>query len=140
MGGLLPPGEHWASWDEIEQRFGFTSRRRRLLEGLRAAITALEMAGCQRVWINGSFVTDKGAPADFDMCWDPQGVDPVLLDPVLLDLDPPRRAQHEKYGGDILPNVDEGTTGSLFVEFFQVDKETGDAKGIVGLDLGRGSG
>lgn len=104
------------------------------------AITALEMAGCQRVWINGSFVTDKEAPADFDRCWDPQGVDPVLLDPVLLDLDPPRRAQHEKYGGDILPNVDEVTTGSLFVEFFQVDKETGDAKGIVGLDLGRGSG
>jgi hypothetical protein len=135
--GLLPPGVHEAEWKELEQRFGFTPDRRRLLQGLRAALLALRAAGCQRVWINGSFVTDKEIPRDFDMCWEPVGVDPALLDPVLLDLAAPRFAQHAKYGGDIFPNVVEGGSGSVFLEFFQVDKDTGDAKGIVEIDLRR---
>lgn len=100
-------------------------------------MSALRDAGCKRAWINGSFVTEKEEPNDFDACWDPAGVDPNLLDPVLLDVLPPRFAQQVKYGGDILPNVAEGQTGSLFVDFFQVDRTTGDAKGIVELDLQR---
>jgi hypothetical protein len=32
--GRLPPGEHVASWDEVVERFGWTERRRRLLDGL----------------------------------------------------------------------------------------------------------
>ena len=102
-----------------------------------AVVRALRDAGCGRAWINGSFVTEKEDPNDFDVCWEPAGVDPNLLDPALLDVLPPRVAQHVKYGGDILPNVVEGQSGSLFVDFFQVDRATGDAKGIVELDLRR---
>jgi len=89
------------------------------------------------VWIDGSFVTEKEAPNDFDACWEINGVDVALLDPVILDVNPPRFAQHVKYGGDILPNVNVGNIGSLFVEFFQIDKDTGDPKGIIELDLRR---
>jgi hypothetical protein len=135
--GLLPPGIHRAEWSEIRDRFGGNPCRRRLVNGLYSAMSALRKAGCKTAWINGSFVTEKEEPQDFDACWDPAGVDPDLLDPVLLDVLPPRLAQQVKYGGDLVPNVFEGDTGTLFVDFFQVDRTTGDAKGIVELDLRR---
>jgi hypothetical protein len=137
VGGLLPPGIHGAEWHEVRERFGWNPGRRALVGGLHSALRALRDAGCGRVWINGSFVTEKEDPNDFDLCWEPAGVDPNLLDPTLLDVLPPRIAQHVKYGGDVLPNVVEGKSGSLFVDFFQVDSATGDAKGIVELDLRR---
>lgn len=133
--GLLPPGVHRAEWHEVVNCLGFTPHRQRLLRGLLAALAALKSAGCERAWIDGSFVTEKEHPGDFDVCWDPFAVDPEVLDPVLLDVKPPRFAQHVKYGGDIIPNFEEGTTGSLFVDFFQVHKETGEPKGIIEVDL-----
>jgi len=39
--GLLPPGEHEASWDEVEERFGWNERRRAMLDGLSEALELL---------------------------------------------------------------------------------------------------
>src|SRR5437660_1433090 len=99
--GNLPPGIHEATWNELVTRFGRTARRRRLLEGLGRALQALRQAGCRRVYINGSFVTAKRVPGDFDGCWDSDGVDPDRLDPVLLDFTNFRAAQKAKYGGEL---------------------------------------
>lgn len=68
----LPEGEHTASWDELVDRFGWTPRRRQLLDGLVEAIELLAEAGCTRIWLNGSFVTAKDEPADFDACMRPR--------------------------------------------------------------------
>jgi hypothetical protein len=73
--GTLPIGEHMASWAELESRFGGGDRRRTLLNGLRAALAELQRVGCRTAWIDGSFVTSKAEPNDFDMCWDEAGVD-----------------------------------------------------------------
>ena len=73
--GRLPPGIHWATWPEIQSRFGFSSRRQQLLGGLHLALAALNRAGCSRVYIDGSFVTVKREPGDYDACWDIDGVD-----------------------------------------------------------------
>lgn len=117
-------------------RFGSTPNRRRLLSGLKAALDALRAAGCQRIYLDGSFVTAKKAPGDFDACWDVTGVDPALLDPVLLVFDQGRAAQKAKYGGELFPaQLPNGITGLTFLEFFQIDKQTGRPKGIVVLDL-----
>ena len=78
--GRLPPGEHVADWNEVVERFGWNERRRRLIDGLADAVVALAQAGCTRVWLNGSFVTTKDEPGDFDACWDQAGVDYDLLD------------------------------------------------------------
>ena len=80
------PGEHAAPWDDVVERFCWNERRRRLIDGLADAITNRADAGCQRVWLNGSFVSTKHEPVDFDACWDTSGVEFDLLDPVLLDL------------------------------------------------------
>ena len=135
--GRLPPGEHVASWDEVLERFGWTERRRRLLDGLAEAIELLAVAGCAQVWLNGSFVTAKDEPGDFDACWDTAGVDLDVLDPVLLDLSNQRSAQKQRFGGELFPNVVETQSGLTFAEFFQNERDTS-RKGIVVIDLSNG--
>lgn len=133
--GVLPPGIHKASWSEVEAGLGWNDWRQELLVGLKAVLRELAAAGCRRAWLDGSFVTEKDLPGDFDVAWDLDGVEIEALDTVILDLDPPRLAQKEKYGGDVLPNVVEGGSGMPFLDFFQQDAVTGRPRGIVELDL-----
>lgn len=133
--GLLPAGVHHAEWDELEALLADTPWRRQLLAGFRRACQSLATAGCTEVWLDGSFVTTKDAPADFDGCWNPIGVVAAALDPVLLDFDNGRAAQKAKFGGELFPAVWAAAAGGpAFVDFFQIDKATGDPKGILLLD------
>ena len=135
--GLLPPGIHWASWDEFLERFGTSSWRLRLAAGVRAAIENLKSAGCLTAYVDGSFVTAKEVPNDFDACWEEVGVDPLALDPVLLTFDPGRTTQKAKYLGELFPaSIIASEDGFSFLGFFQTDKDTGGPKGIVAIDLG----
>lgn len=136
--GRLPEGEHVAPWDEVVERFGWTQRRRKLLDGLAEEVEILEAAGCRRLWLNGSFVTAKDEPGDFDVCWDTDGVDLDVLDPVVLDLSNARAAQKERFGGELFPNVVESGSGLVFAEFFQNERDTG-RKGIVLIVIGGSS-
>jgi len=135
--GLLPAGVHLAKdWAEFLETFGFSPRRQALLAGLKRALLSLKEAGCQTVYVDGSFVTAKQEPGDYDACWDLTGVDVARIDPVLLRFDNGRVAQKIKFGGELFPaQLPEGLSGLTFLEFFQVDKESGDPKGIVALDL-----
>jgi len=135
--GLLPPGQHTAMWSELRERFGFNTRRRGILGGIRQAAAALSRGGCRRLWIDGSFVTAKTYPADWDGCWDPTDVDPKLVDPALLDFSAlGRHRMKVKYLADLFPSsIVEQRTGLAFVDFFQVDKTSGTGKGLVLLDL-----
>lgn len=117
------------------ERFGWNPRRRQLLDGLADAIEVLAAAGCRTLWLNGSFVTAKEEPADFDACWDTDGVDLDLLDAVVLDLSSGRSAQKARFGGELFPNVTEAQSGLVFSEFFQNERDTG-RKGIVVLTIG----
>ena len=83
--GSLPAGIHEVSWDDFAARYGTTSHRRNLLAGLKCALESLCDAGCRRAYVDGSFVTAREHPSDFDACWEESEVDPVLLDPALLD-------------------------------------------------------
>jgi len=134
--GNLPPGVHEATWDELVARFGTTPRRLALLAGLRAALDALRAAGCRRAYVDGSFVTAKPDPGDFDACWDTVGVDLALVDPVLKTFVNRREAQKRKYGGELFPaEWPADPAGTSFLRFFQQDRR-GQPKGIVALDLG----
>jgi hypothetical protein len=136
--GNLPPGIYWVTWKEMVARCGFTPRRVRLLAGLKAALGLLKRAGCRSVYIDGSFVTAKPQPGDFDACWAIAGVDPDKLDPVFLDFSHARAAQKARFLGEFFPaDLPEGLTGKTFLEFFQTDKETGAPKGILALNLRR---
>lgn len=137
--GNLPAGMHAATWDEVVARYGYSPHRLTLLAGLKAAFDALRTAGCRRAYIDGSFVSAKEAPGDFDACWE-EGVDLVhlmALAPTLFDFAEDRRAQKATYHGELFPTeAVADLAGRSFVEYFQLDGQTGEPKGIVVLELG----
>jgi hypothetical protein len=134
--GVLPPGCHSATWDEMVERFGGSPRRVHLLDGLLRAGQNLRAAGARSLWLGGSFVTAKIDPSDFDGVWDPTNADLAKVDPILVDLHDLRNGrvkQKAKYGGELLIGVETGS-GRAFQTYFQQD-EYGNVKGIVRLDL-----
>lgn len=132
--GYLPPGIHDATWGELVVRYGINPYRARLLDGLLAALRNLRGAGCLLALIDGSFVTAKRFPGDYDGAWDPGGVDPGLVDPILLTFDNSRAAMKAKYLGELFPATWPAAPGIAFAEFFQKDRD-GVAKGLVRLGL-----
>jgi hypothetical protein len=136
--GDLPVGIHLDTWQEVQETFAFNPRRQELLSGLKRACESLKQAGCPRIYIGGSFVTNKEFPGDFDVCWADETVDLERLeeiDPVLLDLKNKRVAQKAKYGGELFPaSVTEGKSKKKFLDFFQTTRN-GEPKGIIAVDL-----
>jgi hypothetical protein len=137
--GNLPPGIHSATWPDIQARFGVGLCRQGLLVGLRRALLLLARVGCDTACLVGSFVTNNIFPDDFVVCWDISNVDISRLqleEPVVLDFSNSREAQKVKFGGQLLPvQLLPAGTRSIFLDFFQRDKSTGDPKGIIAIDL-----
>jgi hypothetical protein len=133
--GLLPVGIHSCSWKEFKDRFGTNPHRLKLIEGLVKAGEILKQAGCVLIYVDGSFVTNKKFPGDYDACWDLLGVNPTRLDRLMIQFDDlSRKLLKAKYLGDLFPaQIYEGISGKQFVDFFQNDKDTGKLKGIVAL-------
>ena len=133
---VLPPGAHVASLGDVAHAFATNTWRRELFAGLVLACGRLRLAGCPEIHLDGSYVTGKPRPGDFDACWDPTGVDPTNLDPVFLDFSNGRAAQKAAFKGEFFPSsmlcVDVGQT---FVDFFQMDRFTGKQKGIISIPL-----
>lgn len=121
---------------EFRQSFAWNSRRKFLLMGLERAIGSLQAAGCRAVLVDGSFVSNKEHPGDWDAAFDPVGVIAALIDPILIKHDDRRLAMRAKYLGDIFPWTATASpaTGSLYREFFQTDRD-GLQKGIVEINL-----
>lgn len=135
--GNLPPGIHVAPWEEIVTRYATNARRRELLDGLLDALRSLKGAGCRTAYLDGSFVTAKELPGDFDACWKIAGVDAGRLDRELLDFSNRRAAQRARYGGELFPaETAAEPTGTTFLDYFQRDRDTGQPKGIIAIDLG----
>lgn len=135
---LLPPGEHEASWAEVKKRFGTNPQRRELLEGLREMCLVVRLAGIKRLFLDGSFVTRKNIPGDYDCYYLNEG--DVMnrlneLDEVLLDFSNERLAMKAKYKGEIWPHDWFGIRPQLIKDFFQEDKHTHEPKGIIVLDV-----
>ena len=131
---VLPPGIHWSSLAEIGARFATNEHRVKLFTGFTSVTEALRFAGCTTIYLDGSFVTEKELPKDYDGCWEPTGVQVAKLDPVLLDFSNLRAAQKRKYLGEMfLATTTMEISGSTFFDFFQIEKSTGQKKGIIGI-------
>lgn len=87
------------------------------------------------ILVDGSFVTAKETPGDWDAAFDPVGVIAARLDPILIKHDDGRRAMRAKYLGDLFPwTASAASGGPLYKQFFQKDRD-GVAKGIVEIQL-----
>ena len=133
--GELPPGEHAVTLSTVQRRFGrSTARRKALMEGLEQAAENLGKAGVDRIWIDGSFITDKEEPNDIDGCWEySEQVDLSKIDPVFLAES--RLPMKEKYGIEFFPAcVIEAASRLPFPSFFQVNRD-GESKGILVVSM-----
>ena len=65
--GYLPEGVHSADMEEIRQRFGSaTPRRRELMQHVDLWVELARLIGASRLLLDGSFVTRKLSPNDVD--------------------------------------------------------------------------
>ena len=69
--GLLPPGIHDCSLEDVRARFGRfqgSDQRPRLWNQLLELVSAMQTSGlCEALLVDGSFVTEKPAPNDVDI-------------------------------------------------------------------------
>jgi hypothetical protein len=130
---VLSPGVHIATLKEIEGRFATSDHRKNLFLGFKKGVTALREAGCRTIFLDGSFVTEKPLPGDYDVCWDPIGVDIAKLEPVFRDFSDKRKKQKEIFYGEFFPSTLLADGKHFFFDYFQIDRHTGNAKGIICL-------
>jgi hypothetical protein len=104
-------------------------------------MSQLKAAGCRTIYINGSFVTSKPKPGDFDAGWEDNGVDFNYLKaiaPTLHKFAERRAEQKNKYRGEFFPaNYPANEDGITYIDFFQLDTRTNTRKGIIAIDLPR---
>jgi len=139
--GNLPPPNNFCEWEEFKERFSTTVPRQRLLKGLLRVMMKLKAAGCRIIYIDGSFVTSKEKPKDYDACWEDDGItlgDLKSVDPVLYNFARGRTQQKRLYRGEIFPaSYPADEAGKNYLDFFQFDTRTNVRKGIIAIDLQR---
>ena len=128
---ILPPGEHLATLQEVKELLAFNNHRLDLFNGLVSAASLLAQSGCKYLYLDGSYVTEKDIPSDFDACWGMEGVDFSSLDPILKNMREGTGAQKVRFGGELYPNSTESLSGKLFKDFFKNEKHTNQEKGII---------
>ena len=131
---VLPPGIHEMDWNGFYEFFSFSPRRKRLLEGLKKVVDILQETGCSTIYVDGSFVTQKLEPGDWDACFD---CSPIVIRDILKRYPLSNRAEQKRlYGGELFPASNEADEyGNTFLEFFQQITNTVKKKGIVKINL-----
>lgn len=130
--GLLPPGIYDATIDEVRLRYAINLRRMELFIGMIAGLENIFRSGSREIYLDGSYITTKAHPNDYEICWSPQFVDPTILDPVFLNFANKRYQQLQKYLGEYFPTTFvETASGKPFTEYFQIDRDSGVKKGIL---------
>lgn len=137
--GRLSPGVHETDLAEIEERMGWTNRRRALVAGLARVLELMKGCGVVRVYLDGSFVTDKDRPNDIDGCYDfsEEAADEDLerLAPIFPPSPANRAKAKELFGMDFFPAAAmELGSGQPFLRFFQRDRE-GHERGVLMVEL-----
>jgi hypothetical protein len=125
--GICRRGEHEATPEEIEARFGWNEHRQKMLLGLWEILLHLKRAHCTLAYLDGSFVTRKHKPADFDLCWQELSVDESLLPRVFFDFTQKRAAQRRRFGEKSFwrQPLGELTDGPFWISFNDASARTG---------------
>lgn len=137
--GNLIPGITVLTIKELEDFYGYNEKRKNLISGLKIGIDHLRNCGCKRIFIDGSFVSKKELPGDFDVCWDVKDVDLLKIQtlyPVLLDFSQERKNQKIHYQGEFFPAQADAIKNprTSYYHFFQKDRDD-IAKGIIQINL-----
>lgn len=133
---VLPPGVHEASLDDFRAKFGWSDRRKWLLEGLDIAIDDLRKSDCRRIYMGGGFVTSADEPDDYDGCWDPVGVNRKMLHRMYQEMPAMKIQQKTHHRGELWMGNHEIPGFDAFPKFFQIDTRRGiPRKGILAISI-----
>jgi hypothetical protein len=135
--GNLDIGIHIITLEQFEDIFGYNEYRKKLIQGLKQGMAHLKDCGCKTIFVDGSFVTTKEFPGDFDACWDANGVDIAKLRKqygIILDFSNERKNQKSFYFGEFFPAQVPADGYMLYINFFQTDKDN-NQKGIIQINL-----
>ena len=138
--GVLDPGPPIKmTWEEFYNFFSFSPRRKELLIGLEKVLPFIKTIEAT-IYIDGSFVTNKLEPGDWDACYDCHLED---IREKMIELEyrygyplSDRKKQKLLYKGELFHarwKADEH--GTLFIDFFQQIRNSTDKKGIVEIIL-----
>lgn len=116
-----------ATLTEIKKHFAYNQTRLRLVDALRKVVTMLEKCECMYIYLDGSFITSKAEPKDYDLVWEPTGIVPTKE---LKEFLKERDRRKEKYLGDIIVRYPEPPFHFDHFYQWQMDKD-GNAKGII---------
>ena len=129
--GLLPPGDHEATLDEVKERFCWNYRRRVIYNGIEFTACELTKLQVTEIWLDGSFVTNKERPRDADVAYEvPAGSDPATWGL----FSPQRRRDLKQYQHVDLLHY---WPGQPSIRDFFCEDRNGTAKGIVRLLAGQ---
>jgi hypothetical protein len=136
--GLLPPGVYETNLEELEEKMGWSRKRRGLLEGLEETLELTASRGVVRVYLDGSFVTDKDRPNDVDGCYDlaedVSAEDLRRLAPIFPPNPSNRAEAKRRFGVDLFPAAaTELGSGQPFLRFFQTDRD-GRERGLLSVE------
>lgn len=132
---IFRPGVHEYTLAKLERDFATNKERIKLFNGLKSLAQELKRAGCETLYVDGSFITRKLEPGDFDACWEPfvqmnTGTNILLTQDSLSA----RIWRKQNYLGDIFPRFDD--YGDR-VKHWQTDTRNEKVKGIIYIDLRR---
>lgn len=137
--GCLPPGIYEASFEEVKARFGFSGKRKKLLQGMADLLNQCRMLHCDILYVDGSFVTAKLSPGDYDACWDTtaENREEVLNNVLHSLLESDSKTQKEYFGGEIYSAFSKAPLfpGIFIKDYFQMRKEGVGKKGIIMIKL-----
>ena len=134
--GFLPEGIYLTTWEQFTDRFCYNTTRKILAKYLHIGLLAFKNAGCKEVYVVGSFVTSKLEPSDYEICWNPNGVDTAAIDPLLtFKGDVNHKQQNDKYKGSWVSTALVAQDGRPVLEWFQQDSRISKTKGIITLQL-----
>lgn len=131
--GNLPEGVHDATVEEVGARFAYNPPRQRLFDAFLEVMDILNECNSPEVHLDGSFITTKETPSDYDMCWESTGVEQTDRLREFLEL---RELRKERYLGDIFIRMPQPPYFYDHVEHWQSDSRQDDAvKGIIRIRL-----
>ncbi len=73
--GYLPEGIHEATLVEVVGKLQFSDKRKKLMSGLMTLIECCISCNVNILYLDGSFVSNKLNPVDYDACYDADCVD-----------------------------------------------------------------
>ncbi len=124
--------DHVCDWEQLQEIWGYNSRRKQLLLKIKPHLYTLKNAGVTNIKIGGSFASNKAVPEDIDAVFNLKEVDEEWCDDVvpLLDDDFKEKCGTEFFGGDTLTKLN----NEPHEKFFRRGRD-GEKRGLIIVNL-----